>query len=224
MPVIGTIRTPFGSKFAVPRQGGGNCPAHGRVILEPPYSAPSAVKGLEGFSHLHLIFHFHLAGPGPFHATVRPPRLGGNTRLGVFATRSPYRPSRLGLSVVRLLGVEVQAGRAQLVVEGVDLVDGTPIIDIKPYLPRFDAIPGASAGFAGGPPPSLGVEVAPGAQARFGALPRAERESILAILAQDPRPAYRGAGDGHRYGATLFGHNIVFFLDGGRILITAVED
>ena len=152
MEAIGYIRTPFREKFGVPRQPGLATAAQGVLELAPPFDRPESLEGLEGFSHVWLLWRFHLAvrKSEDWSPTVRPPRLGGNRRLGVFATRSPFRPNPLGLSAVRLLAVERRACR--LVLGGVDLVDGTPVFDIKPYAPYTDSIPDAAGGFADASP------------------------------------------------------------------------
>jgi tRNA-Thr(GGU) m(6)t(6)A37 methyltransferase TsaA len=145
---VAYIRTDFQDKFGIPRQSGRVPTLLGRIVFEPSYRSPEAIRGIEEFSHLWLIFGFSAAKRGRRALTVRPPRLGGNKRVGVFATRSPYRPNSLGLSLVRLERIEESEGEgAVLVVSGVDLLDGTPIYDIKPYLPYADAKPDAIGGF-----------------------------------------------------------------------------
>lgn len=183
MQPIAHIRSPYAEKFGVPRQG--NLAPHviSEIIFEPPYRNPECVRGLEAFSHLWLIWKFHHNGE-TWHPTVRPPRLGGNTRLGVFATRSPFRPNGLGLSVVKLLSVEPGP---VLRVSGADMVDGSPIYDIKPYVPYADSIPEAAGGFTSVARPLLQVEWQT-------ARPDEPAEWVAALeetLAQDPRPAYQ---------------------------------
>ena len=183
MQPIAHIRSPYVEKFGVPRQG--NLAPHviSEIVFEPPYRHEDCIRGLEAFSHLWLIWKFHHNG-NEWHPTVRPPRLGGNTRLGVFATRSPFRPNGLGLSVVKLVSIEPGP---VLRVSGADMVDGTPIFDIKPYVPYADAIPDAAEGFTVVPRQRLSVEwQAP--------RPAQSAEWIAALeetLAQDPRPAYQ---------------------------------
>jgi len=156
--VIAILRTCYTDKFGVPRQSGLVPTAWGVIEFEPTYRRAEAVRGIEEFSHLWLITQFHLVNDEPTSLTVRPPRLGGNERRGVFATRSPFRPNRLTLSVVKLDRVELEGERApRLFVSGVDLVDGTPVFDIKPYIPYADSIPGAHSGFAAEPPPQMPV-------------------------------------------------------------------
>ena len=185
---IAHIRSDFSEKFGIPRQSGLVEELTAAVVFEPEYRDPSAFRGLEGFSHLWLIWEFSRSrGWSP---TVRPPRLGGNKRLGVFATRSPFRPNPLGLSCVRL--VEVRQDRALgpvLVVAGADLMDGTPIYDVKPYLPYADCKPDAVGGFAAQPKGAdLTVECPP---AMLDRVPEDKRAALLAVLAQDPRPQYQ---------------------------------
>ncbi len=186
MQPIAHIRSPYAEKFGVPRQG--NLAPHviSEIIFEPPYRNADCVRGLEAFSHLWLIWKFHRNGE-EWHPTVRPPRLGGNTRLGVFATRSPFRPNGLGLSVVKLVSVEPGP---VLRVSGADMVDGTPIFDIKPYVPYADSIPDAAEGFTSVPRKLLRVEW----QTTVRPNPAAEWVAALEeTLAQDPRPAYQEA-------------------------------
>ena len=142
MKIIARIETEFGSKFGVPRQSGLIDELRGRIVFEPEYRVPEALRGIEGFSHIWLIWSFSQAQRDSWSPTVRPPRLGGNTRMGVFATRSPFRPNAIGLSSVRLIGVDYDCPDAPvLIVAGADLMDGTPIYDIKPYLPYTDSHP-----------------------------------------------------------------------------------
>lgn len=184
MEPIAHICSPYAEKFGVPRQG--NLAPHvvSDIVLEPPYRFEACVRGLEGFSHIWLIWGFHRNGE-EWHPTVRPPRLGGNARMGVFATRSPFRPNGLGLSVVRLLSVEPGP---KLRVSGADLVDGTPIYDIKPYVPYADIVPDATGGFTDNSWEPLSVQLS-------GKLPAgASPEWVAALretLALDPRPAYQ---------------------------------
>lgn len=184
MKPVAHLRSLFADKFGVPRQG--NLAPHvmSEIVFEPPFRNPDCVRGLEGFSHLWLIWGFHCHEGAGWSPTVRPPRLGGNTRLGVFATRSPFRPNPLGLSVVRLVSVEPGP---VLRVSGADMVDGTPIYDIKPYVPYSDAIPEAAGGFTELPRHLLHVEL----QCTLPPQADAEWETAMReVLAQDPRPAY----------------------------------
>ena len=223
---IATVRTCFGSKFAVPRQPG-LCPsAWGELVFAEAYRSPEAIRGLEGFSHLWLIFGFHAALAQGWNPTVRPPRLGGNQRVGVFASRSPFRPNGLGLSLVRLEGVDSAARDAPvLLLGGVDLLDGTPVYDIKPYLPYAESIPAAAAGFASAEIPRLKVEIADPAAADFADLPPRARALIGEALELDPRPAVRAADSTRVFGALLCGRDVRFRVDHGvcRILELAVS-
>ena len=168
---IATVRSCFGAKFAVPRQPG-LCPsAWGRLVFHPEYRSPEAVRGIEGFSHLWLVFGFHETVGQGWKPTVRPPRLGGNQRIGVFASRSTFRPNGLGLSLVRLEGVDTKAPDSPvLLLGGLDLLDGTPVYDVKPYLPYAEAVPEAAGGFAGEAISRLPVEVEARRRRRFPAL------------------------------------------------------
>ncbi len=185
MEPVAYIRSPFTDKFGVPRQG--NLAPHviSEIIFEPPYRNPECVRGLEKFSHVWLIWRFHCNAGAEWHPTVRPPRLGGNERVGVFATRSPFRPNGLGLSVVRLVSVE---SGPVLRVSGADMVDGTPIYDIKPYIPYADSLPGASGGFTELPRTLLEVRLE--CNMPVQASPEWEL-AMREVLAQDPRPAYQ---------------------------------
>ena len=221
---IGTVRTCFGGKFAVPRQPG-LCPsAWGELVFHDAYRSPEAIRGIEGFSHLWLIFGFHAALAQGWKPTVRPPRLGGNQRVGVFASRSPFRPNGLGLSLVRLEGVDTTARDAPvLLLGGVDLLDGTPVYDIKPYLPYAEAIPDAAAGFASPDIPRLQVEITEPAAAEFARLPARAQAVIREALAFDPRPAVQSADPARVFGASLCGHNVRFTVHHGTCRIVELE-
>ncbi len=200
---IGRIESDYPDKFGIPRQPGLADAARARLVLTPPYDDPLAVRGLEAFSHLWVTFVFHLS-PERWTPLVRPPRLGGNARVGVFASRSTHRPNRLGLSLVELEGIDVEGG-VGLRLRGADLVDGTPVLDIKPYLPWAESRPEARAGFAPEAPPALPVRLSPLAEAALAA--RADGASLRAlihqVLAQDPRPAYRRGAEARVYGVRL---------------------
>ena len=190
MEIIATIRSDFPTKFGIPRQSGLVEELRATVVFEPEYRNPDALRGLEDFSHLWLIWQFSEAVRDKWSPTVRPPRLGGNTRMGVFATRSPFRPNPIGLSCVRLEGIrrEPELGHV-LEVSGADLMDGTPILDIKPYIPYADCRPQAVGGFASTPKEaSLEVEISP---ELLSQVPQELREALLGVLAQDPRPTYQ---------------------------------
>lgn len=191
MRPIGRVRSCYPEKFGVPRQSGLAESARGRVVLDVEYRREEALRGLEGFSHVWVVFVFDQVPEGEERLSVRPPRLGGNERVGVWATRSPFRPNRIGLSVVKLEGVGGDGEEAPWVeVSGLDLVDGTPVLDLKPYVPYADRVEGATAGFAVGAPERLRVEVAEEAREGFEALGAMEREVILETLGLDGRPAY----------------------------------
>ncbi len=185
---IARIRTAFPTKFGIPRQSGLVPELEGKIVFETKYRDPDALRGIETFSHLWLIWGFSENAREEFRALVRPPRLGGNEKRGVFATRSPFRPSNLGLSVVELVAVEKTKGSGTVLkVRGIDLMDGTPIYDIKPYLPYADAHPEARSGFAGNPDEGLlNVECADDLHVVLGD----DAAAIMQVLARDPRPAY----------------------------------
>lgn len=221
MKIIARIRTELPEKFGVPRQSGLVPQLRGRVIFEPEYRNPDAVRGLEDFSHIWLIWQFSRAVREGWSPTVRPPRLGGNRRMGVFATRSPFRPNALGLSSVRLDRVELDPALGPVLhVSGADLMDGTPIFDIKPYLPYTDSHPQAAGGFTDGlAHASLTVECSP---ALLEHIPADSREGLLGVLAGDPRPRYQE--DPQRvYGLSFAGRNVKFTVDGDRLTVIAVE-
>lgn len=189
MKIIAKIHTDFKDKFGIPRQSGLVGETVGRIVLLPPYNRREALRGIEGYSHLWLIFEFSRSVREDWTPTVRPPRLGGNRRVGVFATRSPYRPNPIGLSSVRLLGVTEENGSPVLLVAGADLLDGTPIYDIKPYLAYTDAHPDAVGGFAEEVfSHALSVDFP---SSLLSTVAEEHRAALLGILAQDPRPSYQ---------------------------------
>ena len=219
MQVIAHIRSDFPTKFGIPRQSGLVEALRATVVFEPEYRNPDALRGIEDFSHLWLIWKFSESVGHPWSPTVRPPRLGGNTRLGVFATRSPFRPNPIGLSCVRLLGTEQTREGTVLVVSGADLMDGTPIFDIKPYLPYADAHPEASGGFtekAGAY--LLNVEVAPELLER---LPETLRPALLGVLEHDPRPSYQ-QDTARVYGMRFDRFDVRFTVDGDRLTVREI--
>lgn len=218
---IGFIRTPYGQKFAVPRQPGLASSAHCQIELVPPYSDPQAFIGLEGFSHIHVIFIFDKVEVDKFRPMIRPPRLGGNQKVGVFASRSPFRPSRLGLSVLKLERIENHNGKTILHVLGADMVDGTPILDIKPYIPFVDAISDAKGGFASAPPLLKEVYFEEEADRKID-LYKIDKALLEQILAQDPRPAYKGSDDSKPYFALLMGFNIKFKVIANQVIVIDV--
>ena len=217
---IAHIRGDFPEKFGIPRQSGLVEELTATIVFAPAYRDPSALRGLEGFSHLWLIWEFSQTRQGRWSPTVRPPRLGRNKRLGVFATRSPFRPNPLGLSCVRLLevGQDDESGPV-LLVAGADLMDGTPIYDIKPYLPYADCKPEALGGFAARPKGAdLAVECP---VAVLAAVPDDKRTALLAVLAQDPRPQYQNDPD-RVYGMTFAGLEVKFRVAGDRLTVTEI--
>jgi putative methyltransferase, YaeB/AF_0241 family len=210
---IGVIRSPYKEKFAVPRQPGLVKSGGGELHLIAPYNQADAVRGLEGFSHLWVLFVFHQTMEGGWRPTVRPPRLGGNARMGVFATRSTFRPNPIGMSLVELRGIRSQKDQVILELGSLDLVDGTPVVDIKPYLPFAEALPDASASYAQ-LAPQAGVDVTfTGDVAQQIAhlekrYPRLQ-QFICEVLAQDPRPAYRkNEEEGKTYAVWLLDFNV----------------
>lgn len=221
---IGVIRSPFKEKFGIPRQSGLMSAAQSQLELLPPYDRDEAVRGLDGFSHLWITFVFHGVRQGDWSPTVRPPRLGGNQRLGVFATRSTHRPNPIGLSVVELTGIKREQGRLLLQLRGADLMDGTPVLDIKPYVPYVDSVPTARAGFAdGAPQPHLQVGFAPEAEAVCAHQPQL-REFIVQMLQYDPRPAYRGDEEpGRIYGVRVFDCNVRWRVEGDVAQVIAID-
>jgi tRNA-Thr(GGU) m(6)t(6)A37 methyltransferase TsaA len=220
---IGIVRTCFGGKFAVPRQPG-LCPsAWGKLVFHEACRSPEAIRGIDGFSHLWLIFGFHETAAQGWKPTVRPPRLGGNRRVGVFASRSTFRPNALGLSLVRLEGIDTAAADAPvLLLGGLDLIDGTPVYDIKPYLPYAESIPDAAAGFASGEIPRLKIELADEAAEIFSSLPERAQAVIREALALDPRPAVQAEDSGRVFGANLCGRDVRFTITGGVCRIVEI--
>ena len=208
--VIARIRSDFKTKFGVPRQSGLVEALRARIVFEPEYRNADALRGIEGFSHLWLIWQFSEAVREDWSPTVRPPRLGGNERRGVFATRSPYRPNALGLSCVELAGVE----NGELIVRGADLLDGTPIFDIKPYLPYVDAYPDARGGFTDTTKEYALQVVCP--DALLCKVPENKRAALSGVLKNDPRPAYQH--DPERVYTLDFGENKVRFSVDGDVL------
>lgn len=201
----------------MPRQPG-LCPsAWGRLVFAESYRSREAVRGLEGFSHVWLVFGFHLTADRGWSPTVRPPRLGGNERVGVFASRSTFRPNGLGLSLVRLEAVDFAAAEGPVLeLGGVDLVDGTPVYDVKPYLPYAESVPEAVAGFAAEPPARLPVE----AGKHLDGMAERDRRVVVEALSLDPRPAAGRDEPGREFGALLCGRNVRFRIEGGVCRIT----
>ena len=221
MEIIARIHTDFPTKFGVPRQSGLVDALEGRLVFEPPYRNPDALRGLEGFSHIWLIWQFSEAKREHWSATVRPPRLGGNVRMGVFATRSPFRPNPVGLSCVRLTGVELEGPEGPVLrVAGADMMDGTPIYAIKPYLPYVDCHPEATGGFADPVrEKALRVEFPP---EMLNRLPERTRAAICEVLSQDPRPSYQSDPE-RLYGVPFAGWDVRFTVADGVLRVRQVE-
>ena len=217
---IAHMKSDFPSKFGIPRQSGLVQELHSTIIFTAEFRNADALRGIEGFSHLWLIWQFSQAAGKPWSPTVRPPRLGGNTRMGVFATRSPFRPNSLGLSCVRLIGTEQTAEHGTVLhVAGADLLDGTPIFDIKPYIPYADAHPDALGGFTDGADDFL-LEVDIPAHL-LEKIPTDKRSALLGVLSHDPRPSYQE--DTHRvYGLSFAGMNIRFTVQEKSLHVTQV--
>ena len=219
--IIARIRSDFPEKFGIPRQSGVVPETRAEIVFEKPYQNPDALRGVEGFSHLWLIWGFSACERETWSPTVRPPRLGGNARMGVFATRSPFRPNPIGLSSVTLEEVRLHTPEGPvLVVGGADLMDGTPIYDIKPYLPYADCKPGARGGFAARPKEGdLAVDIPPALLER---VPEEKREALTGVLAQDPRPPYQS--DPERvYGFGFAGLEVKFSVADGRLTVRDIE-
>jgi len=225
---IGRIHSCFKEKFGIPRQSGLIPEAEATLELLSPFDRDEAVRGLEGFSHLWVLFLFHAQDAPGWRPTVRPPRLGGNRRIGVFASRSPFRPNPIGLSAVRLAGIVREPRRLLLQLQGVDILDGTPVLDIKPYVPYADRIPDAHGGFAETPPGApLSVQYAPPATAFLASLSGGEAGRLCAlverILVQDPRPAYLdGARAQRQFGMRLFDYEVRWYRDATGAVVTRI--
>ncbi len=220
MKTIARIHSDFAGKFGVPRQSGLVEALEARVVFEPEYRNSAALRGLEGFSHIWLVWVFDQAVRAEWSPTVRPPRLGGNARLGVFATRSPFRPNPIALSAVTLAGMEeTREWGTVLRVRGADLMDGTPILDIKPYLPYADCRPEAVGGFASAPAgETLAVECLP---ELWEKVPPQRREALRAVLALDPRPRYQ-EDPGRVYGFGFAGLEVRFSVEGGVLRVREI--
>ena len=218
--VIARIRSEFPTKFGIPRQSGLVPELRATVVFEPEFRNADALRGIEGFSHLWLIWRFSETVREEWSPTVRPPRLGGNTRMGVFATRAPFRPNPIGLSCVKLDGIGQNAeSGAVLYVSGADLMDGTPIYDIKPYLPYAESHPDARGGFAPLPKETVAVECPPELLEK---LPSERRAALLGVLAQDPRPQYQNAPQ-RVYGMRFADVEVRFRVENGVLYVTEIE-
>lgn len=221
MGPIARIRSDFATKFGVPRQSGLVDSLEATIVFEPEFRNLDALRGLEGFSHIWLVWVFDQAVRKDWSPTVRPPRLGGNTRMGVFATRSPFRPNPIALSCVKLAGMEQTADLGTVLrVRGADLMDGTPILDIKPYIPYADSHPEALGGFAAAPAgETLEVVIPPDLLER---VPEDRREALRGVLAQDPRPHYQDDPD-RVYGFGFAGMEIKFSVAGTRLTVQDIQ-
>ena len=220
MQIIARIRSDFSSKFGIPRQSGLVDDLTSTIIFEPEFRNPEALRGLEDFSHLWIIWQFSKAVKEGWSPTVRPPRLGGNTRMGVFATRSPFRPNEIGLSSVRILGIEHTAQHGTVIhVAGADLLDGTPIFDIKPYIPYCDSHPDASGGFTQSADAFLLDVVFP--QDLLQKIPEEKRSALLGVLSHDPRPSYQNDPT-RQYGLPFAGFDIHFTVEEKSLIVKDV--
>ena len=219
---IARMRSDFPTKFGIPRQSGLVEELESTIVFEPEFRIPDALRGIEGYSHLWIIWQFSQAVRQEWSPTVRPPRLGGNTRMGVFATRSPFRPNNLGLSCVKLLGIEhTQTDGTVLHVAGADLMDGTPIFDIKPYVPYSDSFPDAVGGFTDTAddfilnvefPEHLLLKISPNKQ-----------QAAIGVLSHDPRPSYQRKS-GRIYGLSFAGFDIRFTVEEKTLTVCEVND
>ena len=220
MKVIARIRNGYDGKFGVPRQSGLVEEVISTVVFEPEYRVAEALRGIEDFSHLWLIWAFDRAEREGWSPTVRPPRLGGNKRLGVFATRSPYRPNAIGLSCVRLTAVETGSEGTVLKVAGADLMNGTPIYDIKPYLPYADCRPEATGGFTDRTEKRHVTVEIPAALAEK--MPDEDRKALAAVLREDPRPAYQDDPE-RLYAFEFSGKHVEFRVEGGVLRVETIR-
>lgn len=218
---IAYIKTDFSSKFGIPRQSGLVDELEAKIIFEPQYRIPEAFRGLEGYSHIWLLWQFSECADKEWSPTVRPPRLGGNKRMGVFASRSPFRPNSIGLSCVKLISIdETEEYGTVLTVSGADLLDGTPIIDVKPYLPYVDSHPEASGGFALQEKEGSLDIVFP--TEMLSVIPESKQEALRAVLKQDPRPQYQN--DPERiYGLEFAGYDVRFKVKENLLSVVEVE-
>lgn len=220
MKIIAHIHTDFTSKFGIPRQSGLVDELEATIVFEPEYRNPDALRGIEEYSHLWLIWQFSECVGKEWSPTVRPPRLGGNKRMGVFATRSPFRPNPVGLSSVKLIGIEKTAEYGCVIrVAGADMLDGTPIYDIKPYLPYVDSHPDASNGFALNEKEGrLDVEFP---EEMLEIIPDSKQKALIEVLSQDPRPGYQNEPD-RIYGIEFAGYDVRFRVDGNNLKVIEI--
>lgn len=220
MKIIARIHNDFKDKFGIPRQSG-LTELTSRIVFEPEYRNPDSLRGIEGYSHLWLIWQFSEAVRENWSPTVRPPRLGGNRRVGVFATRSPYRPNPIGLSSVRLLAVERTSDGLTLLVSGADLLDGTPIYDVKPYVAYSDSHPDAVSGFADEVKNyALKVEICKDLLTKIEV---SKQKSLITILENDPRPSYQNDPE-REYGMLFASYEIFFKVAGDTLTVTRIKN
>ena len=221
MKIIARIHTDFKEKFGIPRQSGIADSLTARIVFEPEYRVAEALRGIDGYSHLWIIWQFSEAVRDDWSPTVRPPRLGGNRRMGVFATRSPYRPNPIGLSSVKLVSVENDEKYGTvLVVSGADMLDGTPIYDIKPYLAYTDSHPDATGGFADPVREyALSVEIS---EEQLAMVAEDKRNALVTLLAHDPRPSYQSDAE-REYGMKFADIEVFFKVDGQKLTVTAIK-
>ena len=221
MHIIARIHNDFPTKFGLPRQSGLVSGLRSTIVFEEPYRVPEALRGLDGYSHLWLVWEFSEAKRDAWSPTVRPPKLGANVRMGVFATRSPFRPNPIGLSCVKLESIEHRPGLGHVpVVSGADMMDGTPIYDIKPYLPHADCHPEAVGGFADAHVDDHVDVVFPEEHLRH--VPEDLRETLIGVLSQDPRPAYQKDPD-RVYGFAYADMEVRFTVANGVLTVCSVE-
>ena len=219
--IIARMKSDFPTKFGIPRQSGLVDELRSTIVFEPEYRNPDALRGIEGFEYLWLIWQFSECADKEWTPTVRPPRLGGNTRVGVFATRSPFRPNSMGLSSVKLLGVEhTQEYGTVLHVSGADLMDGTPIFDIKPYIPYADAHPDAAGGFTDQASDFILDVVFP--EQLLQILPEEKRQAAIAVLSHDPRPSYQRSSE-RIYGLPFAGFDLRFQVTENTLTVIQVN-
>ncbi|MBR2531171.1 MAG: tRNA (N6-threonylcarbamoyladenosine(37)-N6)-methyltransferase TrmO [Lachnospiraceae bacterium] len=216
---VAYIHTDFPTKFGLPRQSGLVEGLKGEIVFEPYYRNPEGVKGLDGFSHLWLLWDFSLAHREDWSATAKPPRLGGRTHMGVWATRSPFRPNSIGLSSVRLDRIEMTADRGPVLhVSGIDMMDGTPIYDIKPYISLYDSHPDARNGFVSETPFQELIVTDPDELIKKSALTAEQQEALYEVLRADPRPRYDADNDGkRRYGFYYCDYDVRFYVRGNML-------
>ena len=221
MRIIARVRSDFSTKFGIPRQSGLVEELESRIVFEPEFRDANMLRGIEQFSHLWLIWQFSENADAGWSPTVRPPKLGGNARLGVFATRSPFRPNPIGLSAVRLAGVEQDPVHGPVLrIRGADLMDGTPILDIKPYVPYADVRAGATEGYTSQTGEGKLQVIIP--EALLARIPEGKRAALAGALAQDPRPGYQDDPE-RTYGFPFAGQEIRFRVANGTLTVTNIE-